>query len=313
MKGAWVEHPRVASPLSSSIQRNKDPATPLLTEVRESKTRRQAVGQILLRSITQHARKWVAKMTSCKDRDPIERSPTDEHVKARWSGPWLTDNKRRSTWETVRVDAALHNLWRRDWSMDETRSGHCQGGNQDRHQNFLERQYQEICTCQHRTADARLKIKVGSGHRSPEGIAWTRPKRQQPTQSEVLSIWPTKFQEDRCDGRTRRPTQKEPFPTPHRGVEQRAGEDEMEFRPPRDARQHVGSEERTQTAKGDVLQDAQWGTCDVADDLFCFKASLREAPLTSNHSGYGSNTTNQIEDRNWLRLLMTVCNATGTL
>ena len=37
---------------------------------------------------------------------------------------------------------------------------------------------------------------------------------------------------------------------------------------------------------------------DVADDLFCFKASLREAPLTSNHSGYGSNTTNQVEDRN---------------
>ena len=54
-------------------------------------------------------------------------------------------------------------------------------------------------------------------------------------------------------------------------------------------------------------------TCDVADDLFCLKASLREAPLTSNHSGYGSNTTNQVEDRNGLRLLKTVCNATGTL
>ena len=37
---------------------------------------------------------------------------------------------------------------------------------------------------------------------------------------------------------------------------------------------------------------------DVADDLFFLKAPLREAPLTSNHSGYGSNTTNQVEDRN---------------
>ena len=32
--------------------------------------------------------------------------------------------------------------------------------------------------------------------------------------------------------------------------------------------------------------------------MTCFvKTSLREAPLTSNHSGYGSNTTNQIEDQ----------------
>ena len=49
--------------------------------------------------------------------------------------------------------------------------------------------------------------------------------------------------------------------------------------------------------RGDIVQDAQCGTCDVADDFFCLKASLREAPLTSNHSGYGSNTTNQVEDR----------------
>ena len=53
-KGAWVEHPRVANPLSSSIQGNKDLTTLLLTEVRESKT--QAVDQIPLRSITEHAK-----------------------------------------------------------------------------------------------------------------------------------------------------------------------------------------------------------------------------------------------------------------
>ena len=68
--------------------------------------------------------------------------------------------------------------------MHETRSGHCQGRNRGRHQNFLGRAIpRDLHMSAHcdghdpGTADARLKIKAGSGHRSPEGIACTRPKR----------------------------------------------------------------------------------------------------------------------------------------
>ena len=142
--------------------------------------------------------------------------------------------------------------------MHET-SRHCQVRNQSRHQSFSEEQYQENCTCQH-TATATILGLLMQDCRSKQEVDIGRPKAlrapgqegQQPTKGEVPSIWTTKLQEDRCDGRPRRNL------TQRRNAElskRRAGGDETKNSDtPRDARQWVGSEERGRKPQRETLR-----------------------------------------------------------